>query len=171
MAKNTYIDLFAGCGGLSLGLFQAGWQGLFAIEKSADAFATLHHNLCAPDGRFQFDWPTWLESQAQTTGRLLRKHAADLAALQGKVDLIAGGPPCQGFSTAGLRDPKDPRNRLTGEYIRIVQLVQPKFLLLENVRGFQAAFKGASEPYSARVVRKLANAPMACTFLLATGCA
>jgi DNA (cytosine-5)-methyltransferase 1 len=158
--ENTFIDLFAGCGGLSLGLFQAGWQGLFAVEKSPDAFSTLRHNLCEPDGRFRFEWPSWLKCQARTTGRLLRKHEAELIALRGKVDLIAGGPPCQGFSTAGLRNPHDPRNRLTGEYIRIVQLVQPKFLLLENVRGFQAAFKGASKPYSARVVRKLANAPI-----------
>lgn len=161
MPKHTFIDLFAGCGGLSLGLFQAGWQGIFAIEKSSDAFATLRHNLCASEGRFQFEWPAWLDCEAQTTARLLRKHEAHLTALRGKVDLIAGGPPCQGFSTAGLRNPNDPRNRLTTEYIRIVQLVQPKFLLLENVRGFQAAFKGASEPYSARVVRKLSRAKVA----------
>ncbi|MBR1365038.1 DNA cytosine methyltransferase [Bradyrhizobium ottawaense] len=158
MPRRTFIDLFAGCGGLSLGLFQAGWQGLFAIEKSSDAFATLSHNLCKPKSRFAFAWPDWLECKAQTTSQILRKHQADLTALRGKVDLIAGGPPCQGFSTAGLRNPNDPRNQLTNEYIRIVQIVQPKFLLLENVRGFQAAFKGAAEPYSARVVRRLSRA-------------
>jgi DNA (cytosine-5)-methyltransferase 1 len=158
VAIKTYIDLFAGCGGLSLGLFQAGWQGLFAIEKSRDAFATLKHNLCEPDSRYRFDWPAWLDCKAQTTSSLLRNHCRNLTALRGKVDLIAGGPPCQGFSTAGLRNPKDPRNRLTDEYIQIVQLVRPKFLLLENVRGFQAAFKGKRQPYSARVVRRLAEA-------------
>ncbi|WP_349630187.1 DNA cytosine methyltransferase [Bradyrhizobium manausense] len=156
--RRTFIDLFAGCGGLSLGLFQAGWQGVFAIEKSSDAFATLSHNLCGSEGRFKFDWPSWLASGPQTTATLLRKHKDDLIALKGSIDLIAGGPPCQGFSTAGLRNPDDPRNRLTNEYIRIVQLVQPKFLLLENVRGFQSAFEGAAEPYSARVVRRLSTA-------------
>ena len=53
----TYIDLFAGCGGLSLGLHNAGWKGLFAIEKSPDAFATLKFNLI--DNKKHFDWPTW----------------------------------------------------------------------------------------------------------------
>ncbi len=155
MAGNRFIDLFAGCGGLSLGLFQAGWQGVFAIEKSPDAFATLKRNLCSDEKDFQFDWPTWLACGAQTTDKLLRRHKDDLLNLRGKVDLIAGGPPCQGFSTAGLRNPDDPRNRLTSEYIRIVDIVQPKFLLLENVRGFQAPFEGAPQPYSARVVKRL----------------
>jgi len=60
----TFIDLFAGCGGLSLGLMQAGWQGLFAVERSLDAFKTLSHNLISdnPGRPFcnGFAWPSWL---------------------------------------------------------------------------------------------------------------
>jgi DNA (cytosine-5)-methyltransferase 1 len=56
---NYYIDLFAGCGGLSLGLHNAGWKGLFAIEKNADAFKTLEYNLITTKNHFE--WPSWLE--------------------------------------------------------------------------------------------------------------
>lgn len=150
-----FIDLFAGCGGLSLGLMQAGWQGLFAIEKSEDAFRTLAYNLCGQNKKYQYSWPEWLPQKAMTTKSLLRNHADKLKALQGKVDLIAGGPPCQGFSMAGQRNPDDPRNSLTREYIQIVELVRPRFLLLENVRGFQAAFKGKKKPYSQVVKERL----------------
>ncbi|RZK26143.1 MAG: DNA cytosine methyltransferase, partial [Flavobacterium sp.] len=55
-----YIDLFAGCGGLSLGLHNAGWKGIFAIEKSPDAFNTLQYNLI--DKKQHFEWPDWLPS-------------------------------------------------------------------------------------------------------------
>ena len=61
----NYIDLFAGCGGLSLGLHNAGWKGLFAIEKSPDAFKTLKHNLI--DKKKHFDWPGWLKRNGEPT--------------------------------------------------------------------------------------------------------
>ena len=54
-----YIDLFAGCGGLSLGLYNAGWHGLFAIEKNADAFSTLATNLI--EKKNHYSWPNWLK--------------------------------------------------------------------------------------------------------------
>ncbi len=57
--------------------------------------------------------------------------------------MIFGGPPCQGFSTAGMRNPNDPRNKLSQQYIDMVSLVKPKFLLLENVRGFNSVFTNA----------------------------
>lgn len=56
--EKLYIDIFAGCGGLSTGLLNAGWTGLFAIEKNADAFATLKYNLI--DNKEHFRWPKWL---------------------------------------------------------------------------------------------------------------
>lgn len=136
-----FIDLFAGCGGLSLGLIKAGWQGVFAIEKSPDAFQTLKHNLVDKTTVTRFDWPEWLPCEATTTAELIQRHETALKGLNGSIDLIAGGPPCQGFSFAGRRNPNDPRNQLTNEYIKIVEWVQPKFLLLENVRGFASAFK------------------------------
>ena len=141
MKEHNFIDLFAGCGGLSLGLKKAGWKGVFAIEKSPDAFQTLRHNLINKNIVSPFQWPEWLPCQAMTTSELIENYSKQLKKLRGNVDLIAGGPPCQGFSFAGRRNPNDPRNRLTEEYIKIVELVQPKFLLLENVKGFNAAFK------------------------------
>ncbi|NRF26860.1 DNA cytosine methyltransferase [Vibrio coralliilyticus] len=157
--KPTYIDLFSGCGGLSLGLGNAGWHGLFAVEKDPMAFSTFKHNLI--DGKHaHFDWPEWLPKEATTIQNLLEKYPEQLTALKGKVDLIAGGPPCQGFSLAGRRNAKDPRNKLSDEYIKMVEIVSPKYLLLENVRGFNASFKApegkkAKKPHSMIVKAKL----------------
>lgn len=138
----TYIDLFAGCGGLSLGLGNAGWKGIFAVEKDEMAYSTFKHNLI--DGDYaHFDWPSWLPKKETTIQEILEQHEEQLALLRGKVDLIAGGPPCQGFSMAGRRDPNDARNLLANEYIRMVQLINPKFLIFENVRGFNATFSKA----------------------------
>ena len=158
--KLKFIDLFAGCGGLSLGLMNAGLEGIFAIEKTEDAFKTLIHNLDHKKIKNGYKWPIWLPHKNMTTRDLLDNYQSQLQELKDKVDLIAGGPPCQGFSFAGLRNPNDPRNRLTEEYIEIVSIINPKFLLLENVKGFQAAFKknGAStQAYSEYVVERLSN--------------
>lgn len=158
-SKPVFIDLFAGCGGLSLGLLQAGWKGIFAIERSPDAFATLRHNLV--DGtRFEYDWPEWLPKTEHDIEEFLQKYQGNLACLEGRVDLIAGGPPCQGFSPAGKRDPNDPRNRLAEKYIEVVKLVKPKFLLIENVRGFNSSFSKPGDendgrPYSEIVKERL----------------
>ena len=153
--RPKFIDLFSGCGGLSLGLSKAGWQGVFAIDKSPDAFATFKRNFCRKRAKYKFDWPKWLVCKAMTTKQLLDTQQQNLLSLRGEIELIAGGPPCQGFSLAGLRNPDDPRNHLIDEYIEIVELVQPKFLVIENVRGFQLAFSGETEAPSDRVVAKL----------------
>tara|TARA_R110002096_G_scaffold428014_2_gene639183 strand:+ start:1176 stop:2447 length:1272 start_codon:yes stop_codon:yes gene_type:complete len=138
----TYIDLFSGCGGLSLGLGYAGWQGLFAVEKDPMAFSTFKHNMIDKEGKYaHFNWQKWLPQEATTIQKLLKKYPNQLAKLKGKVDLIAGGPPCQGFSLAGMRNSNDPRNKMSQEYIKMVGIIKPKFLLLENVRGFNAVFK------------------------------
>ena len=134
-----FADVFAGCGGLSLGLLQAGCQGVFAIEKSPLAFETLRYNLV--DGkRHQFDWPTWLPKKAMTCEELLANHGARLDELKGSIDLVVGGPPCQGFSTAGRRDPADPRNQMTEQYLLLVEKLQPHYLVIENVAGFNMRF-------------------------------
>lgn len=140
--KHTYIDLFSGCGGLSLGLGNAGWEGVFAVEKDPMAFETFKHNLI--DGKHRhFNWPEWLPQKATTIEVLLKDYKEELIGLNGKIDLIAGGPPCQGFSLAGKRNPNDPRNKLSNQYIKMVELVSPKYLVLENVRGFNSKFKDA----------------------------
>jgi len=157
--KKLYIDLFSGCGGLSLGLGQAGWEGVFAIEKDSMAFSTFKHNLIDTK-ESHFNWPSWLPKQATTIQNLLKEHNEELLKLRGQIDLIAGGPPCQGFSLAGRRNIKDPRNKLSNEYIRMVKIIYPKYILLENVRGFNSSFKASEnetvkQPYSKVVKKKL----------------
>ena len=143
MEKKTfkYIDLFAGCGGLSLGLHYTGvWRGLFAIEKSPDAFQTLKYNLI--EKRNHFEWPSWLSQKEHDINEILKKHKEELISYRGKVDLVVGGPPCQGFSTAGRRREDDERNSLVKKYIKFIRLVQPKIIFFENVKGFTQQFEG-----------------------------
>ncbi|HFI0353505.1 TPA: DNA cytosine methyltransferase [Streptococcus suis] len=134
-----YIDLFAGSGGLSLGLHNAGLTGIFAVERNKDAFETLKYNLI--DKKKHFDWPKWLEKKNWDINELLKTHKADISALNGTVDLIVGGPPCQGFSMAGKRQNDDTRNKLMYSYVHFVKLVQPQMLFFENVQGFAVDFK------------------------------
>ena len=137
--RMKYIDLFAGSGGLSLGLYNAGLHGIFAVEKNKDAFSTLKYNLI--ERRNHFSWPNWLEMKNWDINELLEVHSKELAALNGSVDLVVGGPPCQGFSMAGKRKNDDIRNQLMHSYIEFIKLVQPTMLFFENVQGFTVGFK------------------------------
>lgn len=141
----SFVDAFAGCGGLSLGLKRAGWQGLFAIEKDPFAFATLAANFLGDDDALAYVWPPTLEKQAWDIDDLLSSRRQALTDLAGTVDLLAGGPPCQGFSDAGRRSSDDPRNTLFEAYVDLVRVLRPNLLLLENVRGFSSDFKVADE--------------------------
>ena len=152
----SYIDIFAGCGGLSLGLHNAGWKGLFAIEKNAMAFETLKHNLI--DKRKHFRWPRWLPIENHDINEVITNYRKNLKALSGKVDLVAGGPPCQGFSTAGRRIESDKRNHLIHSYIEFVNIVKPRAIFFENVQGFTMGFKKGKrkgKPYSQIVLSGL----------------
>lgn len=153
---NNYIDLFAGCGGLSLGLHNSGWRGVFAVEKSPDAFKTLEYNLIFK--KKHFDWPEWLPQKEHDINFIIKEYCNNLKSLQGQITLIAGGPPCQGFSMAGRRNEKDSRNKLINSYIKFVSLVKPKLVFFENVKGFTLEFKKNSEKgkkYSDIVISKL----------------
>lgn len=157
--KPVYIDLFAGCGGLSLGLHKAGWKGLFAIERSPDAFETLEHNLINKVDHF--NWPKWLGKRNYSIQTILKTYRKNLRSLQGKVDLVAGGPPCQGFSTAGKRNERDKRNGLIKSYISFIKLVKPRMIFFENVKGFTMEFdknKSKGKKYSEYVISKLDKA-------------
>ncbi len=136
----TFIDAFAGCGGLSLGLMQAGLTGKFAIEHDRFAFSTLKANLLSKSAPFKYSWPRWLPKQPLSIASLLEEYEPELAALSGSVDVMIGGPPCQGFSMAGRRQHDDPRNQLFRQYLRLVEIVKPKIVLIENVRGFTKDF-------------------------------
>lgn len=157
MDKFRVIDLFAGCGGLSLGLYLAGWSGVFAIEKNPCAYATLCHNLI--ENKNHFNWPDWLPQQPLDILEVNKLYAEQLKSLRGTIDLVAGGPPCQGFSMAGRRVKDDIRNQLVFAYINFISMVMPKLLLFENVKGFTYAFdkkkNPSSIPYSTIVIEKL----------------
>ena len=155
--RYTVIDLFSGAGGLSLGLYQAGWHGLFAIEKNAFAFETLKYNLI--DNKKHFDWPEWLPLMPHDINEVLKNYSHQLKYLKGTVDLVAGGPPCQGFSMAGKRVKDDVRNQWVFSYIKFIKIVQPKMLLFENVKGFTYAFnknkRNDVDSYSNKVISAL----------------
>lgn len=138
--KLIFGDAFAGCGGLSLGLLQAGLEGCFAIERDKFAFATLRANLLSKDSKFRFKWPRWLPKEPIDVTDLISDYREHLGSLKGKIDVLVGGPPCQGFSTAGRRNPDDPRNKLFASYLEIVDILQPRAVLIENVRGFTIDF-------------------------------
>jgi len=157
MSKHKYIDLFAGCGGLSLGLFNSKiWEGIFAVEKNEDAFKTLSHNLI--ENRNHFEWPKWLPKRNHDINQILKDYRSQLLSLRNKVDLVAGGPPCQGFSTAGQRHENDDRNKLIKSYIRFIRIVQPKIIFFENVKGFTQRFEKnrlKGKRYSEYVMKQL----------------
>jgi DNA (cytosine-5)-methyltransferase 1 len=136
----SFVDLFSGCGGFSLGLSQAGLRGKFAIERDPMAFQTFSANFIEnPHSDVAFDWPKWLEKQAWDIELLLSQHKSDLVNLRGTVDVLAGGPPCQGFSFAGRRVEDDPRNLLFEKYVEVVDALQPQALIVENVPGMKVA--------------------------------
>ena len=143
-SHRTFIDLFAGCGGLSLGLMEAGWQGLFAIEQNPSAFKTLKFNLIDNRARInnksRFTWSEWLDTTPFDIREFIEIYHSEIKSMRGKVCLVAGGPPCQGFSFAGKRLSNDPRNDLIEFYLEVAKLVQPEVVLLENVRGIATEF-------------------------------
>lgn len=151
----NYIDLFAGAGGLSLGLFNAGLRGVFAIEKNEDAFSTLKYNLI--ESKHHFDWPQWLSISNHDICEIVKIHKNELIKLRGSVDLVVGGPPCQGFSMAGKRNHTDIRNTMVHYYLDVIEMVRPSYLMLENVHGFTLEFKDdqQKQPYSQIVINKL----------------
>ena len=141
----TFIDAFAGCGGLSLGLMQAGLTGRFAIERDKFAFATLKANLLTKDSQHRYVWPRWLPKEPIGIVDLLSTYRSQLEEIAGTVDVLVGGPPCQGFSAAGRRQLDDPRNQLFASYLNLVDIIKPKAVLIENVRGFTQNFSNGDE--------------------------
>ncbi|MBZ9705365.1 DNA cytosine methyltransferase [Mesorhizobium sp. ESP7-2] len=128
----TAVSLFTGGGGLTLGLEEAGFKTLFAtdIEKaSADTFARNHPGT-----------PFYLKDVQHFTKEEI------LAATGGKtVDLVVGGPPCQGFSTLGDQNPADPRNGLFWRFVRIVEWLEAPCFLMENVNYLRTQYGGRFE--------------------------
>lgn len=124
MAKKRYkvLDLFCGCGGISEGYRLAGFEIAGGIDCNEHATVTFQHNFKNAKVH-NIDITTFSNEQ------ILDEYS--------DVDVIVGGPPCQGFSTANRhqKETDDPRNRLFFEYIRFVQQIHPKLIMIENVRG------------------------------------
>ena len=197
----NHIELFAGCGGLSLGLETAGFELLLANELSPMASETFAYNhLCADltdDDSSHLEKVFWISSQftrSEIQKRLrenpndacgLTKRKTDLVNIKkddlkrslligsivdlnkllnknpslikkittsiapNGIDLVSGGPPCQSFSMAGMRDHTNKRNQLPWEFANFVEKVQPRIALLENVSGILRAFSIEGEKYYA----------------------
>lgn len=134
------IDLFCGAGGCSEGLIQAGFHILFSSDISNMVEVTYKHRH-EQLGLIQGE-NTWFERAdiRNLTGKEIFHHISNLKIFKDKdlpdIDLMIGGPSCQGFSRAGRRDKSDPRNMLFGEYVRVINEVKPKYIVLENVEGF-----------------------------------
>ncbi len=156
MKALNYIDIFAGCGGLSLGLCNSGFRGIFAIEKNHDAFSTLEYNLITNNNNFI--WPEWLPRSEHDINVFIKNYRKQLKELSGKITLVAGGPPCQGFSMAGKRNINDQRNQLVKSYVRFIKLIMPEVIVFENVHGFTVNFQkedGKEKKYSNYVINAL----------------
>lgn len=134
---------------------KAGWHGLFAVEKDTFAFETLKHNLI--ESNQHFSWPEWLPKKAHDINSLIKTYRREIKKLRGTINLVVGGPPCQGFSVNGRREEKDKRNSLVDAYVEFVGLVRPEMILFENVKGFTMEFakKGTGAVYSEHVIQRL----------------
>lgn len=124
MAKKApvIVDLFSGAGGMSTGFEMAGFRvamGIEYIPRFSETFATNHKDAVAICG----------DIREVENDQIVEK-------LDGQeIDVVVGGPPCQGFSRAGRRDEKDPRNSLFMDFVRVVGLLKPKYFVMENVPG------------------------------------
>ncbi len=127
----TSVDLFAGAGGLTLGLKSGGFRTLVANDNWTPAVETLAENF--PD----------LEVSADDVRGLTGEQLMKSAAFEGRPTLVAGGPPCQGFTSAGARRASDDRNTLVSEFARIVVEMRPEWFAFENVEGFLTMSDGA----------------------------
>lgn len=124
LAKPTLVDLFCGSGGLSLGLTQAGFRVIFANDIDKAALQTYSFNHPEVSGNFI------TMGGIETISKNIHNY------IEEGVDVLAGGPPCQGFSNANRqRIIDDPRNKLYKYYVECVTSLQPKIFIMENVRG------------------------------------
>lgn len=117
----TVIDLFAGAGGLSLGFVRAGARVIAAYDN----------------------WKPAIDTYARNLGDHIYQQAISRSLQIETPDIIVGGPPCQGFSSAGMRRADDKRNSLVGEFSRLIASVRPRAFVFENVEGFLTGAGGA----------------------------
>lgn len=141
-SKIKIIDLFAGCGGLSTGFELSNFKVITAVEKDAWASET-----------YQFNHK---DTKVLNNDIYEIKNPKEI--LTEPIDGIIGGPPCQGFSLSGKRDPKDPRNSLFMEFVRFVNAIKPKFFVMENVPGILSAKTENKESVVEIIIKEFKNA-------------
>jgi len=127
--KLQVVDLFAGAGGLLLGFEQAGFETISANENDPMAVQMLTTN-----------YP-WVNVNSNSIENIVGNDLL-INRKRNEVDVLVGGPPCQGFSLIGLRNSNDPRNKLVAHYLRILNELRPKTFLFENVPGMLSTLKG-----------------------------
>lgn len=135
-SEMTFVDLFCGCGGLSKGLEMSGLVGICGLDFFKEACMTyernFHHPFINGDIKLQENKQAFYDTVSkQLAGR--------------RLNIVAGGFPCQGFSMAGNRIVDDPRNSLYKELLEIVETLQPDFVICENVKGLRSMLDGAVE--------------------------
>lgn len=135
-SKMTFVDLFCGAGGLSKGLEMAGLQGICGLDFFKEAGQTYQRNFRHP---FVYGDITLQESKEKFYSTVEQQLAGR------RLNIVAGGFPCQGFSMAGNRIVDDPRNSLYKEMLAIVKKLQPDFVICENVKGLRSMLNGAVE--------------------------
>jgi len=140
------IDLFAGAGGLSEGLESAGIRVVAATELHPQPALTYAFNQPNTSVLFGDIRELSLDFLAET----VRHRTGKI-----EVDLVVGGPPCQGFSTAGKKAPTDPRNSLFYHFVRVVEYFRPRMFLLENVPGFKKMHDGQAFSRCSHMFRAL----------------
>lgn len=131
MGAKSYnvIDLFCGCGGLSYGFLMSGYNILLGTDSDETALRT-----------FKFNHPD-AEVLAGDINKIHKKDVLEKVKNR-KIDIVIGGPPCQGFSLSGPRRFDDPRNQLYLSFIRLVGELEPKAFLIENVPGIISLYGG-----------------------------
>lgn len=135
-SEMTFVDLFCGAGGLSKGLEMAGLNGICGLDFFKEAGMTYSKNFHHP---FVYGDIT-LQENKDIFYRTVKEQLAGR-----KLDIVAGGFPCQGFSMAGNRIVDDPRNSLYKEMLKIVQILQPDWVICENVKGLRTMLGGKVE--------------------------
>lgn len=129
MNQYKCIDSFSGAGGLCLGLIEAGFDVLYSFDIDSKAIATINSNQSYFKGH---------KAEVRNICDINPQELlSSLNLKSGELDLLAGGPPCQGFSVQRIGDDKDERNHLVEEYIGKVIAIRPKMFILENVPGIE----------------------------------